>query len=296
MLLVIATIASVAMSSAPAAAHHCATSTDIFQSGGEASADCHLRQPDEDGSSQYSLTPEQQWNRYCHYQIDTGSEVDYADTATVNYSYQGNVSEERLAQLGYDPTGTYGSFIAFCNHPVPGESGVGGEFIYTIVPPVPVEDLRAIAKARILIDDPPVETNPSFTDRFTLVNIETWLWVDEAYWNEDNTESETAGFVTVSVWAEPESMTWSLDDPDGQTDTCFDPGTPWTPGAISTDCSVTFEQSSAGRGGDAFQGESTVTWIFSWSLNGADQGPFDAPFLATETFDLQVGEIPAVES
>lgn len=245
-----------------------------------------------------SLSPEDQWNRYCGYQVDTGSQVDYAATATVSYSYQGEVPPDRLNQLGYDPTGTYGSFIALCSHPDPGGSGVGGEFFYTIVPPVPVEVLRDLARARIIIDDPTIETNPPFTDRFTVVNIETWLWVDQGYWDTDYSDSESAGIVTVDVWAEPVRVSWDFDDPDGTTTTCpdDDPGTPWTPGASSTECSVIFEQASAGRTGNAFEGNSTVYWQFYWAINDADQGPFDELFEAITEFELQVGEIQAVES
>jgi len=296
-LLIVLSSATVTILGAPASsADHCGTQAGIVDIGGEASASCHLVDAGRDGSGEYSLTPEQQWNAYCNYQIDTGNVVAYAPGATVTYSYQGNLDEERVAQLNYDPTGTYGSFIAFCNHPAVGGSGVGGEFVYNIVPPVPLDVLRAAAKARVIIDPPVIETNPSFTDRFTVVNIETWLWVDQAYWYEEKKEEETRGFVTVEVRAEPESMTWKFNDPDTSQDTCFDPGTPWTPTAGSTDCKVIFNQSSAGRTNNAYQGDATVSWVFSWSLNGTDQGPFDAPFLATTNFELQVGEIQAVES
>ncbi|MDH3681129.1 MAG: hypothetical protein OEV40_14415 [Acidimicrobiia bacterium] len=74
------------------------------------------------------------------------------------------------------------------------------------------------------------------------------------------------------------------------------PGVPWTPGASVTSCSHTFTESSAGETGDAFSAEVTVTWIFSWAVNGAPQGDFGEPFLATTTFPLQVGEIQARES
>jgi len=50
----------------------------------------------------------------------------------------------------------------------------------------------------------------------------------------------------------------------------------------------------SGPSDDAFAGTGTVTWRFSWSLNGADQGPFDELFLATTDFEIQVGEIQAV--
>ncbi|MGI9596798.1 MAG: hypothetical protein ACR2QK_11595 [Acidimicrobiales bacterium] len=274
-------------------AHHCDGSSGYTRQGGEVEAECHRQTPGSQGSF-YVSDPESEWNNYCAYQMDGASGIAYKDGATVTFSDQGPLSEERVTTLNYDPTGSYGSFVVFCHHPDgPGSSGFGGEFVYTITDPVSLVDLRAAAKARIVINDPLIETNPSFTDRFTLPNIETWLWIDAGYW-EAKSESETAGFVTVEVFATPNEMAWDFSD--GTSNSCPGPGTPWTPGAGTADCGVEFTRSSAGATNDAFQGTTIVDWIFTWSLNGADQGPFDTPFLATTNFELQVGEIQAVAS
>lgn len=288
-------LSTLALPGRPASAHHCSGGNRLDREGGEASYECHLVGADRDGSGEYSLTPEEQWNQYCVY-LTTGRGLAHTTNAKVTYSYHGPMDEETVTRLRYDPTGTYGSFTAHCHHPLPGGSGTGGTYTYNIVPPVPVEDLRAIAKARIDIDDPVIETNPSFTDRFTIVRIETWLWVDRAYWDNEQVESETSGFVTVEVRAKPVLMEWTFNDPDNSYDDCDHPGKPWSTYAGSTDCSVTFLKSSAGQPNDAYQGVADVSWEFSWSLNGTDQGPFDDLFVATTNFELQVGEIQAVGS
>ncbi|MGH1494201.1 MAG: hypothetical protein ACRBK7_33225 [Acidimicrobiales bacterium] len=215
------------------------------------------------------------------------------DGAVVEITYNGPLSLERVEALSLNPTGTYASFDAKCDHPIPGGSGFGGEFYYTVTSSVSLVDLRAQAKARINIDDPAIETNPSFTDRFTLVNIDTWLWADPAYWVELSA-SETAGFVSVEVFATPTEMTWTFSD--GTTTTCNGPGRAWTPRAINPPCSVMFAGSSAGQPNDAYQATATVSWVFTWTVNGTDQGEFDTAFLATTNFELQVGEIQSVSS
>ena len=191
--------------------------------------------------------------------------------------------------------GVYGRFTISCFH-ASGRSANGGTFYYTIEDPVPVEQLRAEAKAEVIIPDPVIDSNPSFNDRFTIVRIPTWLWVDAGYWNGRYDGDSSAGFVTVEVWAEPVDLRWEFAGGEWVAECGDQPGTPWVPGAADTDCSVEFTRSSAGQPGDAFSGTATVFWQFRWSLNGADQGPFDELFEATTPFEIQVGEIQAVES
>lgn len=125
------------------------------------------------------------------------------------------------------------------------------------------------------------------------VQLPTWLWLEDGYW-ERHDERESSGFVIVDVWARPESVTWSFEN--GDVKGCTSPGVPWTPGASFTDCAHTFTGSSAEEDDDAFTADVTVTWIFSWAVNGAPLGDFGEPFLATTSFELQVGEIQAIES
>ncbi|MEM9566566.1 MAG: hypothetical protein AAGA93_28355, partial [Actinomycetota bacterium] len=255
---------------------------------------CHGSTPGLDGS--YSaMSEEDKWNAFCTDFMDEVATRVYVDGSTVVLADQGEASEERVRLWGYDPTGVYGTFTASCFHGR-GDSGFGGEFTYTITDPIPVEVLRARAKARIDIGDPPVDTNPSFTERFTIVQIPTWLWVDADYWNEEHREDESAGFVTVEVFADPVDLTWDFSGGRPELDCPEGPGSVWAPGADDPECSVTFRQSSAGEPNDAFSATATVAWEFTWTLNGADQGPFDDLLPVETDFELQVGEIQAVEN
>lgn len=239
------------------------------------------------------MTEEAKWNAFCTYLMDDEATLSFVEGSTVEIHYQGEMSQERVARAGYDPTGVYGWFTVSCFH-VSNNSGFGGEWHYVISDPVPLEVLRVRARARIDLEDPPVDTNPSFTERFTIVRIPTWLWVDDAYWFEVHDEEETAGFVTVGVTAEPVNLSWEFDGGQWVVDCGDDPGRPWTFGDEDPDCFVEFNRSSAGQPNDAFAGSGSVAWEFRWSLNGADQGPFDELFYATTDFEIQVGEIHAV--
>jgi hypothetical protein len=278
-----------------AAAHHCEGSGRIDREGGEVDYSCHGQTPDRDGSYQ-GWTEEEQWMAFCTYQPERPTnplplKVGLVEVRTTTGRL---MSPERVEALGFDPTGTYKEFSASCHHTDTGDSAFGGFFFYTEVPPIDVEVIRDQVKARIDIDEPPVESNPSWTDRFTVVHIDTWLWVDAAYWVEEY-ETETVGFTTVEVWATPNQMVWDFSD--GSTSgPCEGPGTPWTRYGPEPECSVIFSRSSAGEPNDAYSATSTVDWIFTWAVNGADQGEFGQPFLAETNFELQVGEIQAVGS
>ncbi len=268
------------------------TQERVFNQGGEAGALCRTDGPDDLPPSEASQ--EQLWNRYCTDYENITETYTYVDGAEVTFNSWSTLSETRVEQLNLNPTGVYGSFRARCEHPV--RSGQGGTFYYTITDPISIDDLLAEVKERIEIDDPSIDSNPSFTERFAVVRIPTWLWVDEAYWEQENLEEETRGFVTVQVWAEPEDLEWGFTGGDPEIDCPNGPGTPWAPGAGDPDCSVLFRQSSAGQVDDAFGGEATVSWQFYWTLNGADQGPFDELLELTTDFEIQVGEIQAVEN
>ena len=277
-----------------AAADHCSGTSRLNRQSGEVDAECHGKKPGRDGSYAEG-SDESRWNAYCTYWMDApDTTYRYVDGSTVVLNDQGPLSEERVERYGFDPTGEYGSFTASCFHGS-GDSGFGGEFWYTIVDPVPIEVLRARAKARIDIEDPPIDSNPSFAERFTVVRIPTWLWVDRAYWEEEHAEREQAGFTTVEVFADPVELTWEFSGGRPEVDCPDGPGSPWTPGDDEPECSVTFLQSSAGETGDAFSATATVTWEFTWALNGTDQGPFDELLAVTTDFEIQVAEIQSVE-
>jgi len=268
------------------------TEERLFDRSGETYALCREDGPNDLPGAE--ATQEELWNRYCTDYMNVTETYTYVDGAEVTFNTWRTLDEERVDSLNLNPTGVYGSFRAQCDHPV--QSGQGGEFFYTITDPISIDDLLAEVRATIVIDDPVIESNPSFNERFAVVRIPTWLWVDADHWNELHYRRETRGFVTIELWAEPEGLDWVFTGGDPEIDCPDGPGTPWVPGAGDTDCSVVFRQSSAGESGDEYGGEATVSWQFYWTLNGADQGPFDELLELTTDFEIQVGEIQSVES
>lgn len=238
------------------------------------------------------VSEEDRWVRYCSSYINaSGVFHPYEEGAWVEILYLDPPTQEQILAWGYNPTGEYGILRALC-HEAGGGGDIGGDYLFTITPPVPVDDLRDAARARIDILDPPIASNPPFDGRFAIVHLDTWFWLEDGYW-QTISESEGAGFVVVEVTARPDKVDWVFSN--GESATCYGPGVPWSPGA-ATDCSHTFTVSSDGESDDAFAAEATVTWIFSWELNGAPLGDFGPPFLATTNFEIQVGEIQAIES
>lgn len=229
------------------------------------------------------------WERFCGYTSNNaaGGDYTYSDGATVQVIWveqtdvDAQLSNYRINCIRADGSAYDGGIFN-----LPDGSGVGA-----VDPTI----LRARAFARIDIEPPGIETNPSFTDRFAVVRIPTWLWVTDSW--DDRVESDSDGGLTVEVTAGPTGILWEFTEPvDENFVNCEDEPVPWTPGAddSTSNCKYTFVSSSAGIGsGDAFEGLATISWEFSWSLNGVDQGTF-ANIDGITPFEIQVGEIQAV--
>ena len=137
-----------------------------------------------------------------------------------------------------------------------------------------------------------------------VVRFTTWLWLDEAYWQQASASSTTAGGVTVTVEAVPVQVIWDLDE---GVRVCDGPGVPWSPlaeaayelqpetvrGSGNPACTFTFVNASSTRESGVFDASVTVRWEFSWSLNGVGRGVFGSVEVS-EDFDLRVGEVQAV--
>lgn len=176
----------------------------------------------------------------------------------------------------------------------------GGELNIAIVPRGPgggpVVDplaLRNAARARIEPPEPDLGTNPPFGERGAVVQLPTWLWVENPW--EPITATESLSGVTVSVTATPQTMTWNMGD--GNTVICRGPGVVWQPGLPedATDCSHTYRSSTADEPGLVYTGDASVTWEFTWTLNGAPQGAFGSIDTAAD-FAIEVGEIHAIST
>ena len=104
-----------------------------------------------------------------------------------------------------------------------------------------------------------------------LVNVSTWLWISRSAW-QSLSATATAGPVRATATAAPAEVVWQMGD--GHSVTCFGPGTPYdssNPNA-TTDCSYTWNQSSAGQPGGVYQVTATVYYRASWAAVGAPGG------------------------
>jgi hypothetical protein len=184
---------------------------------------------------------------------------------------------------GFAPGGpTPGSWYSvICIDPTTGAQNIQTEWIpdqaAAGAPPVDPHSLALEALNSLVLPSPVSQFDPAGA---SVVNLPTWLWIDNTLWHPLSV-SATAGPVSATAVATPESVTWSMGD--GAVVTCEGPGQPFgtvQPNAQpSSRCQYTYRTSSAGQSspdGDSDQGaypvRATVAWAVSWSAQGAAGG------------------------
>lgn len=281
----VAAIATVVVisSAPPAGADHCTGRAEGRADGGSVSAECHEKSP---GSQPVFV----EWSEEDRYAYWCGGV--YSGGAAVAVEYEGRASEEHVALNGFDPSGVYDTHRVTC-------VGSDGGFLFSVVfmdevtPPVSPEVLRAQAEARLVLAAPVLGSTPP-GDAPAVVNTDTWFWVDTSW--VPVVESQTQGFVTVSVAATPKRVTW---DPRGDgraVFVCLGPGEVFSPEVFEagSSCMHRYERTSVREPDGAFDVTGTVRWELTWAINGADQGVF-ATVDRTGEAQKAVGEIQAVE-
>jgi hypothetical protein len=158
-------------------------------------------------------------------------------------------------------------------------------------PPTPGE-LAAVAREFMQLPVPAVRHNPADAG---LVNLATWLWVDDGTWQVRSYSLSLRG-TSVTVVAKPTRVEWKTGD--GTLVTCagqgraYDVRVPAT--GQSTYCSHTYARSSADQPGNSYVGSATVSWEISWlgsAPGGAVQQGVVPPLELTSSFDLRVQEV-----
>jgi hypothetical protein len=128
----------------------------------------------------------------------------------------------------------------------------------------------------------------------TIVNLDTWVWVDGA-----PTTASVRASVSSGLWAQVDAVLdhVELSAPGADPVTCDEPGIAWTAGATSTPCSIWFTHSSANQpvkdGQDLPTATLTVTavWTASWT-SSLDSNPTALPTQEiTTTAEIPVAEI-----
>lgn len=168
-----------------------------------------------------------------------------------------------------------------------------------LVPQTDARDLALMARQRLPFPLPDVAFSPPLEDPddFLLVQLDSWIWATN--WAEVS-RTASAGGVLATVTARPVRMTWDFtprrSDPETEGG-CAGPGTPYDPSkrpeAQSTACSITFQHSSAGEPGAAYEGHITVVYEVSWTSNvGAGGALGTVP--RTTVLPVRVGEQQAL--
>lgn len=150
--------------------------------------------------------------------------------------------------------------------------------------------VRERAIERLVLPTPRVELNPSDP----VVHVETWLRVDFAW--ETVAETASAGGVTATVTARPHNVVWDMGN--GDQVICGGPGTRYDPSRPEaeqhTDCSYTYQHTSAGQPDDAFVVTATVTWELTWAVTGAPGGGSLPVATSSGSTVVQVSEMQAL--
>jgi hypothetical protein len=158
-------------------------------------------------------------------------------------------------------------------------------------PPTPAQ-LAAAARDVIQLPFPVVRHNPSDA---ALVNLDTWLWLDDTSWQVHSSSLSLRG-TTVTVVAKPTRVEWVTGD--GTQIACPGQGRTYDTDVPadqqSTYCSHSYLRSSAGQPEETYRGSATSSWRISWvgSAPGGvvEQGVLP-PLELTTPFGLRVQEI-----
>jgi len=164
--------------------------------------------------------------------------------------------------------------------------------------PVPTPAVDPAVLAQIAYDsmDLPhgtIRWNPSVDGGATVVNLDTWVWVENAP-------------TSVSVTAQIPSGTWArvdaqlsglqLSAPGADPATCPDTGVAWSPGATTTSCSLVFFRSSANQPVKAGQVLPTATLTASAQWTASWVSSLDATPTALRTQEITTtAEVPVAE-
>jgi hypothetical protein len=127
---------------------------------------------------------------------------------------------------------------------------------------------RAVEQMNLRAIDIGIAPRP---DGVGLVGVPVWLWVDNPTPSTfgPETESASAGRVTVTATARVHRLTWDMGD--GTTIECTSAGTPYQePFGFeeSPDCGHSYTAESHGQAGDKYTVTATSDWVVEWEGAG----------------------------
>ena len=159
----------------------------------------------------------------------------------------------------------------------------------------PRMDPRTLAQlqvSRLAPPTPGIGTNPG-PDADQVVRVPTWLWVQSGW--APLAATATAAGVTATVTAMPTRVVWNMGD--GGSVTCAGPGVAYDQSRPAseqhTDCSYTYQHTSAGQPGEQFTVTATVYWTVTFTSNAAPGGVL-GEVSASRSFPLRVTQAQAL--
>lgn len=160
--------------------------------------------------------------------------------------------------------------------------------------PEPVVDPEILAQyAYEVMDlvDPALDWNPKIGEvgNASLVNLPTWLWVDDEASVGERSVTASAGTVSATVTARTDGVT--ITSPAGTTEcSAAQARTAYSPSASEASaCTLTFDRASWGYGG-GFPVEAATTWQAEWTSSTGEGGQLDARSAGETTY------VPVAES
>lgn len=129
----------------------------------------------------------------------------------------------------------------------------------------------------------------------TMVDLDTWLWVDNIPEAQVSEEISVPG-IAVQAFAVPSGVEWDMGD--GTVVQCEDSGTAYVvggPASQTSDCTHIYERSSAEQDGAQYQGSATIVWTGTYTVNGV-LAPVEFPIPRETPFALGVEEAQAINT
>ncbi len=158
--------------------------------------------------------------------------------------------------------------------------------------PTSPSDLLDEARRRITVPLPEPRLSPGGEQ---LVNLPTWLWLDQASWAQHEATAAVPG-LSVTVTAVPELTVWTMGD--GSAVTCVGPGVSFDPNSSAaaqvSNCLHIYTRSSARQPDNAFEASVTVRWRLAWTVAGGAGGGDLGTIDRTTGFVVPVAEIQTV--
>lgn len=161
--------------------------------------------------------------------------------------------------------------------------------------PTPSKTVVQTAKDKAAPPAPRIRLSPSERHE-QIVQLPTWMWVEDRAWKTHTARAE-AGRAWAEARAVPTRVIWNMGN--GDTVVCNGPGKPYDthrPGdAQSSNCTYTYETSSAGRPHDRYTVSATVVYRVTWKGSNGSGGSL-GEIHKTSSTPVRVAEIQALDT